>query len=346
MNEHLIELITIIIFSGVLVFLEKIITRRVHAKGEMTPNIWGKAILGSIRKPFHFFIWFTVVAFAIQLLQQMFIQDEMIQSLSYTLYRGGALFIFIWTIFRFINKFEHLAAFLKSNKYHTARVAQLLRVSAFVIGGICFLQLLDIPLSGLLAFGGIGGIALGFAAKDLFANFFGGFMIFLDQPFQIGDLIRSPNQEIEGTVEHIGWRLTRIRTPSKSLIFVPNTLFSTIVVDNFSLLNYRQIKTKLTLSYMEAAKAERVIAEIQESLKACPEIDTTVPFFANLMSFSPYGLEVVVQAYTKRIDLLEHQAVQQEIFLKILTILESHGATLAIDTCYTARDSQSLKNSS
>jgi len=77
------------------------------------------------------------------------------------------------------------------------------------------MQTLGYSISGVLAFGGIGGIAVGFAARDLLANFFGGFMIYMDRPFDVGDWIRSPDQEIEGTVEKIGWRLTTIRTFDK-----------------------------------------------------------------------------------------------------------------------------------
>jgi MscS family membrane protein len=304
--------------------LAKIIARRIQTKGESGLNIWGKAILNALGKPLHGFIWFNVLAFGFRLLEQMFIQDRMVKEVSFTLYQGGVLFFFMWAVFRCINQFERLSRSL--------RIAQFLRVSAFVIGGFCFLQLLDIPLSGLLAFGGIGGIAIGFAAKDLFANFFGGFMLFLDQPFQIGDWIRSPNQEIEGRVEQIGWRLTRIRTPNKSVISIPNTVFSTIVVDNVSQISSRQIKTKITLIDMESSKLFPLLVEMQKHLETHPAIDKTLPFFANLMGFSPFGPEIVIQAYTKTVDLLAYQAIQQEIFLEILTILESRGAHLLTRT--------------
>lgn len=67
-------------------------------------------------------------------------------------------------------------------------------------------------LSGLLTFGGIGGIAVGMAGKDVLSNFFSGIMLYFDRPFSIGDWIRSPDRNIEGTVAEIGWRITRINT--------------------------------------------------------------------------------------------------------------------------------------
>ena len=111
------------------------------------------------------------------------------------------------------------------------------------------MQLFDYSVSGLLAFGGIGGIAVGFAAKDLLANFFGGLMIYLDRPFSVGDWIRSPDKEIEGTVEDIGWRLTRIRTFDKRPLYIPNSIFASISVENPSRMSNRRIYEKIGIRY-------------------------------------------------------------------------------------------------
>jgi len=85
----------------------------------------------------------------------------------------------------------------------------LLRASIVITAALVILQNLGFSISGVLAFGGVGGIAVGFAAKDLLANFFGGLTVYMDRPFVVGDWVRSPDKNIEGTVEHIGWRLTR-----------------------------------------------------------------------------------------------------------------------------------------
>ena len=83
-------------------------------------------------------------------------------------------------------------------------VGKLLRLATMITATLVALQYLQIDISAVLTFGGIGGIAIGFAAKDVLANFFGGLTIYLDQPFKVGDWIRSPDREIEGTVEYIG----------------------------------------------------------------------------------------------------------------------------------------------
>ena len=106
-------------------------------------------------------------------------------------------------------------------------VARLSRIVLWVVAGIMILQSLGVSVSGLLAFGGVGGIAVGFAARDLLANFLGGLSIFLDRPFAVGTGF-DRRIEIEGTVEDVGWRVTRIRTFDQRLLYVPNSVFSTV----------------------------------------------------------------------------------------------------------------------
>ena len=113
-----------------------------------------------------------------------------------------------------------------------AALAKLLRLAIIISGVLIALPTLGIEITALLAFGGVGGIAIGFAAQDLLANFFGGLMIYMDRPFAIGDWIRSPDREIEGTVESIGWRLTVVRTFDKRPLYIPNSVFNTLALEN------------------------------------------------------------------------------------------------------------------
>ena len=96
-----------------------------------------------------------------------------------------------------------------------------------------------------------------FAAKDLLANFFGGLTIYLDRPFAVGDWIRSPDREIEGTVERIGWRLTLIRTFDKRPLYIPNAVFTTIAVENPSRMHNRRIYETIGIRYDDAPENGR-----------------------------------------------------------------------------------------
>ena len=99
------------------------------------------------------------------------------------------------------------------------RLIKLLFVFAIVLG---VAQYFGYSVSSILTLGGVGGIVVGFAAKDMLANVFGGLMIQMDKPFSTGDWIRTTDKSIEGVVEKIGWRMTRLRTFNKNPIYVPN----------------------------------------------------------------------------------------------------------------------------
>jgi len=116
-----------------------------------------------------------------------------------------------------------------------------------IIGGIYVLANLNVQLVPLLATLSIGGIAFALAAQDTIKNFFGSLMIFIDKPFQVGQWITAP--DIDGTVEEVGIRSTRIRTFSNSLIYVPNGKLADAVINNHGLRSYRRFSTQLAVTY-------------------------------------------------------------------------------------------------
>jgi MscS family membrane protein len=197
---------------------------------------------------------------------------------------------------------------------------------------LVILQTLGYSISGVLAFGGIGGIAVGFAAKDLLANFFGGLMIYLDRPFSVGDWIRSPDKEIEGTVENIGWRQTRIRTFDKRPLYVPNATFNHISVENPSRMQNRRIKETIGIRYEDASKMDGIIRDVEAMLKAHPDIDQNQTVIVNFNSFAASSLDFFIYTFTKTTDWVKYHEVKQKVLLIILGIIEQHGADIAFTT--------------
>ncbi|MDP1646427.1 MAG: mechanosensitive ion channel [Thiobacillus sp.] len=139
-------------------------------------------------------------------------------------------------------------------------LSKLGRMSVVIIAILSILQTLGVSLAGVLAFGGI---ALGFAAKDLFANLLGGLTIYLDRHFTVGEWIRSPDKRIEGVVEYIGWRNTRIRAFNKNAIYVPNALFTNIIVENPSRMTNQRIKETIGLSFLDIGKMAAIDADVK-----------------------------------------------------------------------------------
>ena len=183
-----------------------------------------------------------------------------------------------------------------------------------------------------MAFGGVGGIAVGFAARDLLANFFGGLMIYMDRPFNVGEWIRSPDKEIEGTVEKIGWRLTTIRTFDKRPLYVPNSLFNNISVENPSRMSNRRIKETIGIRYDDLSKMKKIIDDVKKMLKEHPEIDKNKTLIVNFNEFAPSSLDFFVYTFTKTTDWVHYHEIKQEIMLSIINIIESNGAECAFPT--------------
>lgn len=117
-----------------------------------------------------------------------------------------------------------------------------------IFGGLmACLSVLKVNIQALLAGLSIGGLALALAAQDTLKNLFGSLTIFLDKPFQIGDWINF--SDVDGTVEEVGFRSTRVRTFANSLVYVPNGKLADMVVNNYGLRVYRRFSTKLTIVY-------------------------------------------------------------------------------------------------
>jgi MscS family membrane protein len=194
------------------------------------------------------------------------------------------------------------------------------------------LQAFGFSISGVLAFGGIGGIAVGFAARDLLANFFGAMMIFLDRPFSVGDWVRSPDREIEGTVEEIGWRLTRIRTFDKRPLYIPNSVFTTLAVENPSRMHNRRIYETIGIRYDDIGVMAPIVADVETMLRAHEAIETDATLMVNFVDFGPSSVDFFVYCFTKTIVWSEFHVIKQDILLNIARIITQHGAEIAFPT--------------
>ena len=191
------------------------------------------------------------------------------------------------------------------------------------------LQTLGVSISGVLAFGGVGGIAVGFAAKDMLANFFGGLTIYLDRPFSVGDWVRSPDRDMEGVVEKIGWRSTVIRSFDKRPIYVPNAVFTNIIVQNPSRMTNRRIFETIGVRYDDDARLDRILKETRRLLESHPGIDQEQTIMVNFNAFGASSLDFFIYCLTKTTDWKEFHALKEEILLRVHEIIAGHGAEVA-----------------
>jgi hypothetical protein len=149
-------------------------------------------------------------------------------------------------------------------------------------------------LAEVLALGGVGGTAVGFAAKDLLANCLGGLSSYLDRPFFVGEWICSPDKALKGTVEFISWRHTRIRAFNKNPICVPNALFTKILVKNPSRMGHRRIREAIGLRCEDSAAVSAIKADIETMLCRHPEIAEAQTLIVKLNLFGAPSLDIMV----------------------------------------------------
>jgi MscS family membrane protein len=243
-----------------------------------------------------------------------------------------------WFMLRFISRVTsdfvrlHRSAGKDFDLTTVDALGKLARIVTIVVAALIAAQTLGFKISGLLALGGVGGIAVGFAAKDLLANFFGGLTIYLDRPFGVGEWIRSPDKSIEGTVEYISWRHTRIRAFNKNPIYVPNSVFTTIVVENPSRMSHRRIKEIIGLRYDDFAVVGPVVADIKAMLQRHPGIDSTQTLIVNFNQFGASSLDILIYTFTRTTVWIEYHQVKQDVLLKIGEIIGAHGAEIAFPT--------------
>lgn len=245
-------------------------------------------------------------------------------------------------LFLVINQFEK-SQIKKGRDVTSARIlSRIIKITLIVVIILLYGEHFGMSLSGLLTFGGIGGIAVGMAGKDILSNFFSGIMLYFDRPFSIGDWVRSPDRNIEGTVAEIGWRMTKITSFDHRPLYVPNSVFSSISVENPGRMSNRRINTVVGLRYEDASKVGTIVNAIRQMLQTHADIDQQQTLLVYFNGFGDSSLNIMVYCFTRTTVWEEWLAVQQQVYLNIIDIVQSHGADFAFpsQTLYLNNSSQ------
>ncbi len=209
---------------------------------------------------------------------------------------------------------------------------QVVIVIASMFAGLRFI--FNVNITALIASLGIGGLAVALAAQDTLANLLGSFIIYLDKPFNIGDHIEFG--ETRGTVEHVGFRTTRIRT-DKSLLTVPNKKIVDAILNNITLSEMRRVRLVFSLNYN--SKPAQVLGIVEDIRKVISQHkDTTDDITVNFSDFENNALNILVIYFVNGNDYDKMIAVKEEINIRIMQIVESHGChfAMASQTVYLA----------
>jgi MscS family membrane protein len=327
------------VFSAIFIallldFVQRRVVARLKKRLERTDTPWDEALLDAVTAPVSMLIWVCGIAQAATFvnIDTRFMDDIVVLTLIASV---------TWFITRLIrNAQANLVAIsdLKADQDDRLdpgtvdAIGKLARTAVLITAVLISLQQVGINISAILAFGGIGGIAVGFAAKDLLANFFGGLMIYMDRPFRTGDWIRSPDRNIEGTVESIGWRLTRIRTFDKRPLYVPNSIFASIAVENPQRMLNRRIYETIGIRYADLPQMHAITTDVKAMLTEHPEIDATQTLMVNFNAFGPSSVDFFVYTFTRTTNWQYFHQVKHQILLQISEIITGHGAEIAFPT--------------
>ncbi len=338
-HDWLVKIGAMVLLGLIVNLFEWLLYRRLLPRFLKKHNVWRRSFLEAFHAPFQVYITAIVATLSLSVIaSHLEFTDGFISSIG-MFQRLMTLLFALWFGIRFIRRVENGITHRTkegvgkiSDETSIHAMSQVARITLIAITLLMMLQMMGVKMSALLAFGGVGGAVIAFAAKDSLANFIGGMMIYWDRPFSVGDWIRSPDREIEGTVENIGWRLTRIRTFDQRPLFVPNGILANIALENPSRMMNRRIKLTLGVRYSDASKIAGLTKDIEKMLNEHPEIDPQCTTFVNLYEFGASSLNILIYTFTKITAWVKFQTVQQDVLLKVLDIVAEHGAECAFPT--------------
>ncbi|MEL0102156.1 MAG: mechanosensitive ion channel family protein [Gammaproteobacteria bacterium] len=337
-DNWIIKFFIIIIIIILINLFTRLVLNTLRKQFSKTNNIWDDCVINSIYRPLTMLVWILGVVFTLEAFNNDIKYFSISNDALISIKKAGIILVIALFILNISKNFQQ--AIIINNKRNNIDVdestyeaiTKIIRLSVIITSGLIILQTFGFSISGVLAFGGIGGVAVGFAAKDMLANFFGGLMIYLDRPFRKGDWIRSPDRDIEGTVENIGWRQTSIRNFRKNVIYIPNSIFMNIVVENPSRMTHRRIREVIGLRYKDLPKMLTIVKEVKEMIVSHGDIDHKQTTIVNFDSYNDSSIDFFIITYADTTEWAKYHEIKQDVLMKIGDIIDKNGAEIAFPT--------------
>lgn len=328
----------IAIFSWILlgfvlrILFEFIFENYIRKLTSKTRTTWDDDLLTEIEKPISFvfmmsFYWLTYTNLQLSV------------TVNYYLSLILEIAVFasiIWLLYNLVNV---LSAYLSQLTEKTESklddqlvplLRKTLKVFIVIMGVIFILQNNGVNVTSLLAGLGLGGLAFALAARDTLANFFGSITIFMDKPFQIGDLIETSNAV--GVVEEIGFRSTRIRTLYNSVVSIPNSNLAVTEIDNLGLRKFRRLKTTLNLTYSTTpVQMEAFVEGIKAIIKGNEHIRQD-SYEVHFDEYGAHSLNVLVYLFFDVTGWSEYLQLKHNFLLEIYRLADEVGVEFAFPT--------------
>lgn len=321
-----------ILFLFAYIFFKKMFVHLARKKNFQ--KHWQQALLHALKAPIYVALWIFAILLSLEVIAFQLIASSFVVNMDQV--HGLIVTVLVsWCGLRWVGNLRKRLINHVTNGVERAKVDIVCKggiLLIWIIGILSVLQIIGFNIQTLAAIGGLSGFSLAFAAKDVIANFFGGIMIYLTHPFAVGDEIRSPDRKIDGTVSDISWYFTTIEGGDKQPIYVPNSLFSTIVLINRSRMSHWIIEERVNLRLSDLPKLPVFIKEFKEELEKYAAIDHTQRIYVYVDKIEDTGLELAFKVATKATDRMSAMPIQQEIFLLLYQILQKHQIQFATST--------------
>ncbi len=289
-------------------------------------------VITPVAKPLSVCLMIALVSLFIKVIQLP------VAFLQYIFFASG-LFIPLLVLVIFYRLIDVLAHYLhlaasKTESILDDQLVPLIRKSLklfIVTAGVLFiLQNLDFNITGLLAGISIGGLAFALAAQDAIKNLFGSLMIFIDRPFQVGDWVIA--QGVDGTVEEVGFRSTRVRTFHNSVVSIPNGSIANMAVDNMGIRVYRRFKTSIAVTYDTPADLIEVFVQGLRQIVADHPHTRKDYFEIHLNSFGTSSLDILFYIFFHTPDWPSELKARHEVMIAIIRLAEKLSVSFAFPT--------------
>jgi MscS family membrane protein len=331
-----ISILAVLVGTGILIVLASLLVRRIERRLKGTVHYWHATFWGALHAPLLWLIGLMGIVGVLQLIEAAYHSQRLLPYVVQGRYIIGILAAG-WLLLRWKSRVHR--TILERHEAHTpdsqAKVeffSKMATLIIVIIVALVLLQRLGFDVTALVAFGGVGGIVVGLAARDTFANLFSGIMLYFTKPFHVGDWIDSPDRQIEGYVEEVGWYTTCIRTLDKRPLYIPNGLLTSIVIRNPGRMSHRQIKVILGLRYEDFGRIPEVVETMRNYLRNHPDIDQDAPVRVHMVNYNNNCIDVQVQGHTKITDWDGFYEIQHNLLLELGKIIEQCGAEFAYPT--------------
>jgi len=318
-------------------FLEVFVIRRLVRLLSRTPIKYDELVVEALGRPLSAFVILACVYGAALVVAADLDLNELSRQLLHKSYLVGVGSVVIWAAYRLVDVLARYLDDAVSADDSAVRgqfvpvIKQSLRIFVVIIGGLTVLSSLDVDIKALLGGLGIGGVAIALAAQDTVGNFIGTLSIFTDRPFKVGDWI-IVGDKVDGNVEQIGFRSTKVRTWPKTLMSIPNKVLATEIIDNWSRMPKRRVKMTVGVTYSTTAdQMQELLERIRAMLRQEEGVDQDF-FLVRFTDFGASSLDIFLYYFTRSIKWDEHLAQREQVNLNIMRIIREMGLSIAFPT--------------